>query len=84
MGHRRGFVSVRVSSYSPFFLPCHVQYWGPVPCQEDKNTTEESTFVAVELRRGRTAVGTFMFYSQIEVDWGGYVLWTDFGGVALS
>lgn len=84
MGHCRGFASVRFRPTRPFSFHVTFSIGVLFPAKRIKNTTEESTFVTVELRRGRTAVGTLMFYSQIEVDWGGYVLWTDFGGVALS
>lgn len=53
-------------------------------CQEDENTAEKSRFVTVELSCGRTAAGTFMFYSQFKVDGGCSFCVQFLGGAALS
>lgn len=71
-----------------FFLPCHsylvMGSCSFLLCQEDKNTTEKSKYVTVELHCGRTAVGTFMFIPRLKLI--GVVMFCVefFGGVALS
>lgn len=64
-----GFVDVRVSCHYLFFSSMSYLVLGFCSfllCQEDKGTTKK--FFTVELSCGRTAVGTFMSYSQIKVD----------------